>query len=119
MLEGVIPETVAAIEALHARAVPLYALTNMPAEKWPLVQAMDPAFARFRDVVVSAHEGVVKPDPRIYAIACERARMAPAELLFVDDNAANVQAAHSLGFDVHLFDEPAGLRPALESRGLL
>jgi 2-haloacid dehalogenase/putative hydrolase of the HAD superfamily len=117
MLDGMIPETVAAIEALHARDVPLYALTNMPAEKWPQVRSLDPVFARFRDVVVSGHEGVVKPDPRIYAIACERAGMTPAELLFVDDHRPNIEAAHSLGFDVHLFDDPSGLRPALESRG--
>jgi hypothetical protein len=40
-------------------------------------------------------------------------------MLFIDDLPANIEAAHRLGFDVHLFDDPATLRPALESRGLL
>ena len=40
-------------------------------------------------------------------------------LLFVDDSPVNIEAAHRLGFDVHAFDDPAALRPALESRGLL
>jgi 2-haloacid dehalogenase/putative hydrolase of the HAD superfamily len=119
MLIGVIPETIAAMDALHARGVPLYGLTNMPAEKWDLVQAMSPAFAHFRDVVVSSHEGVIKPDPRAFEIAVARSGFSPSDLLFVDDSPANIEAAHSLGFHVHLFDDPAGLRPALESRGLL
>jgi 2-haloacid dehalogenase/putative hydrolase of the HAD superfamily len=119
MFSGPIPETEAAIEALHARGVPLYALTNMPAEKAAGCFAMSPSIARFRDIVVSSHERVMKPDPRAFEIACERAGLAPEKLLFVDDNAANVEAAHRLGFDVHLFDDPAALRPALESRGLL
>jgi 2-haloacid dehalogenase/putative hydrolase of the HAD superfamily len=119
MFSGPIPETVAAIEALHARGAPLFGLTNMPAEKAAGCFAMSPAFEHFRDIVVSAHERVIKPDPRAFEIACERAGMAPAELLFVDDSPANIEAAHRLGFDVHLFEDPAALRPTLESRGLL
>ena len=119
MFGGPIAETVDAIEALHARGTPLYGLTNMPAEKAEGCFCMRPAFARMRDIVVSGREGVVKPDPRIFAIACERAGLAPAELLFIDDSPVNIEAAHSLGFDVHLFEHPAALRPALESRGLL
>lgn len=119
MIEGVIPSTIAVMDDLHVRATPMYGLTNMPAEKWAMVQGFSHAFGYFRDVVVSAHEGVVKPDARAFEIACERAGLAPRELFFVDDNHANIEAAHRMGFDVHLFDDPAGLRPALESRGLL
>jgi HAD superfamily hydrolase (TIGR01509 family) len=119
MLSGLIPETVEAIEAMHARGVPMFGLTNMPAEWWPSIAAMSPAFGLLTDVVVSAHEGVVKPDARAFELACERSGLAPADLLFVDDNPPNIEAAHRLGFDVHAFDDPAALRPALESRGLL
>ena len=119
MFSGPIPETVEAIEALAARGVALYGLTNMPAEKADGCFAMSPAFRHFRDIVVSGREGVIKPDPRAFEIACERAGLAPDELLLVDDSPANIEVAHRLGFDVHLFDDPAALRPALESRGLL
>ncbi|OYX36519.1 MAG: HAD family hydrolase [Caulobacterales bacterium 32-69-10] len=119
MIDGVIPQTLAVMGDLHARGVAMYGLTNMPAEKWPMVQALSPAFGLFSDVVVSADEGVVKPDPRAFEIACARSGMSPAELFFVDDSPANIEAAHRMGFYVHLFDDPAGLRPALESRGLL
>jgi 2-haloacid dehalogenase/putative hydrolase of the HAD superfamily len=119
MLPDVIAPSVAAIEALDAAGVPLFALTNMPAEWVSLITAMSPAFARFRDIVVSAHEGVIKPDPRLYRIALERMGRRADEILFIDDSPPNIDAARALGFDVHLFDDPAALRPALEARGLL
>jgi len=119
MFSGAVPETEAAIEALHAQGVPLFALTNMPREKAAGCFAMSPAIGRFRDIVVSSHEGLIKPDPQIYALACERTGFAPSDTLFIDDSPANIEAAHRLGFDVHLFEDPAALRPALQSRGLL
>jgi 2-haloacid dehalogenase/putative hydrolase of the HAD superfamily len=119
MFDGVFPETVAVIEDLHARGVPLYALTNMPAEKADGVFAMHPAFGCFRDIVISAVERVIKPDARAFEIACERAGRRPDEMVFIDDSAVNIAAAEALGFDAILFDDPASLRPQLESRGLL
>jgi 2-haloacid dehalogenase/putative hydrolase of the HAD superfamily len=119
ILPDVIAPSVAAIEALHAKGVPLFALTNMPAEWISMVAAMSPAFARFRDIVVSAQEGLIKPDPRLYRIALDRMGRRADEVLFIDDSPANIDAARDLGFDVHLFDDPAALRPALEARGLL
>ncbi len=119
MFSGAIPETEAAIEALAARGVPMFGLSNISQDTLASTIAMSPAFARLRDIVVSGAEGVVKPDPRIFEILCRRAGMAPAELLFVDDSPKNTAAAEALGFDVHLFEDPATLRPALEARGLL
>ena len=119
MFSGPIPETEAAIEALAARDVPMFGLTNMPAEIDAGIFAMSPAFARLGHIVVSGREGVMKPEPRIFELVCERAGMLPGELLLVDDSARNIEAARGLGFDVHRFDDPAALRPALEARGLL
>jgi 2-haloacid dehalogenase/putative hydrolase of the HAD superfamily len=119
MLPEVIGPSVEAIEALHAAGVPLFALTNMPAEWVSLITGMSPAFVRFRDIVVSAHEGLIKPDPRLYRIALDRMGLRADEVLFIDDSPPNIDAARTLGFDVHLFDDPAALRPALEARGLL
>jgi len=119
MLPNLIAPSVEAIEALHAAGVPLFALTNMPAEWVSLITGMSPAFAYFRDIVVSAHEGIIKPDPRLYRLALDRMGLRADEVLFIDDSPPNIDAARSLGFDVHLFDDPAALRPALEARGLL
>jgi len=120
MLSGPIPETASVIEALAARDVPQFALTNMPQSKWPLVQAVSPAhFAHLRDAVVSGDEGVIKPDRRIYEIVLERTGLDAGDLLFIDDSAANIQAADALGFHTHHFTDPAHLRAAVEQHGLL
>jgi HAD superfamily hydrolase (TIGR01509 family) len=119
MFSGPIPETEAAIEALHARGVPLYGLTNMAVETFATTMAMSPAFERLSDVIVSGRERVVKPDRRIFEIASARSGRRPAELLFIDDSRANIEAAQALGYHAHHFTDPKALRPALERYGLL
>ena len=119
MFPGAIAETEAAIEALHVRGVPQYGLSNISHQTLESTLAMSPAFGRLSGVVASGLEGVMKPDPAIFAIAADRAGHDPADLLFVDDSAANIESARRLGFDVHHFTDPAALRPALEARGLL
>ena len=119
MFSGTISETESVIEDLAERGVPQFALTNMSSESWPGVQAMSPAFRHFRGAVVSAEERVIKPDPRIYEIVLERTGLEPADLLFVDDSAANIAAAAAMGFHTHHFTDPASLRSAVEKHGLL
>ena len=119
MFSGAIPETEAAIEALHARGVPQYGLSNISHETLASTLAMSPAFGRLAGVLASGLEGVMKPDPAIYRLTCERFGLAPGEILFVDDSARNIAAAESLGFDVHHFTDPAALEPALRARALI
>jgi 2-haloacid dehalogenase/putative hydrolase of the HAD superfamily len=119
MFSGAIPETEDAIEALAAREAPMFGLTNMSAETAAGTFAMSPAFKRLRHIVVSGEVGLMKPDPRIFALTAERTGLAPSELLLVDDSAVNIAAAAACGYDVHRFDDPAALAPALAARGLL
>ena len=119
MVGPVIGESESAILALAARGVPQFGLTNMPSEAWPGVTTLSPAFACFGDTVVSGDEGLVKPDPAIFRLAAERAGMAPQDLLFIDDSAANIASAAALGFHVHRFEDPAHLFPVLVGYGLL
>jgi 2-haloacid dehalogenase/putative hydrolase of the HAD superfamily len=83
------------------------------------ILAMSPAFGRLGGVLISAELGLLKPDPAIYREACARFGHAPADFLFIDDSAANIEAARALGFDTHHFTDPAALGPALEARRLL
>lgn len=119
MFSGAIAETEAAIEALHGAGVPQYGLSNISHETFHSTVAMSPAFARLSGVVASGFEGVMKPDPAIFRLCCERFGHAPGDFLFVDDSVRNIEAARGLGFDVHHFSDPAALKPALEARGLL
>ncbi len=119
MLGNLIPQTVAVIEELYARDVALYALTNMPAEKAPMVFSKSPVFGYFRDIIVSGAERVIKPDPAIFDITLRRIGLPAEEIVFIDDSAANIDAARAKGFATHLFRDPDGLRPALIELGLL
>jgi HAD superfamily hydrolase (TIGR01509 family) len=119
MFSGAIPESEAAIEALHAAGVRQFVLSNMSPETYDGTLAMSAAFGRIEDFLISGREGFIKPDPAIFRLACERFGLAAGDFLFVDDGAHNVEAARALGFHVHHFTDPAALRPALEAAGLL
>ena len=56
-----------------------------------------PIIHDFDAVVISAEEGVMKPDPRIYRIALDRLGVRAGESIFVDDVLANIQGAAALG----------------------
>jgi FMN phosphatase YigB (HAD superfamily) len=119
MFSGPIAETEAAIEALHARGVPQYGLSNISHETLDSTLLMSPAFGRLSGIVASGFEGVMKPDPAIYRLCCARFGLEPGDFLFVDDSADNIAAAAAMGFDTHHFTDPAALLPALQARRLL
>ena len=113
MLRGEIAGTVQVLDELRARGLRLYALTNFSAETYPIAKARCPSLALFEDVVMSAEVGLIKPDPRIYAHAIRRCRLAPARTVFVDDLRANVDAAAAAGMHALHFTTPAQLRADL------
>ncbi len=115
---GAIDGSVAILEELRAAEVPLYALTNFSSEKWPLTLARFPFLGGFRDVLVSGHERMVKPDPAIYRRLLDRNALDPADCIFIDDSPANVCGAQAVGIDAILFDGANALRAALRQRGL-
>jgi 2-haloacid dehalogenase len=116
---GPVPGSIELLEALHAAAVPLFAITNFGAEFWELFRPTQPVFACFRDVVVSGVEKVAKPDPAIFHLAQARFGHAPGAMLFIDDNKANIAAARGLGWQVHHFRDAACLAGDLRERGLI
>ena len=118
-LGGVIEESVEILEELHGAGAPLYALTNLGKDTFASIEADYPFFSRFEGMVVSGREGVIKPDPGIYQILCDRYGFAPHEAIFIDDSGANIATAMSLGFDALLFENPGRLRQQLIERSLL
>ena len=108
------------LEELRKAGTALYAITNFSAEKWLEAVARFPYLgSAFRDVVVSAQEGVVKPDPEIFRICLDRNGLDATDCIFIDDSPANIAAAKAIGFDAIHFSGPAALRSALTRRGLL
>lgn len=118
-IPGPVPGSLELVDALAARGVPLYAITNFGDEFWAAFRPTQPVFRQFRDIVVSGVEQVAKPDPAIYALAARRFGHAPAQMLFIDDNAANIEAARALDWQVHHFVEAAELAVDLRRRRLV
>ena len=55
-------------------------------------------FDEMCDLIIYSHEeGIAKPDPRIFELACTRLGVQPAEMLFLDDSQGHVAAARALG----------------------
>ena len=119
MLRGAIEESVTILGELRARGVPLFALTNWSAEKFPLARTRFGFLEWFDGILVSGEERLKKPDPRIYRLAIERFGLEPAETLYIDDAEANIAAAARLGFKTHHFVEAAALRGLFVACGLL
>lgn len=106
------------VAELDAAGVPLFAITNFSAEFWPPFRAREAAlFDRFRGIVVSGDERLVKPDPAIYRLALERFGLEPHAAAFIDDNRANVEGAAALGIRAIHFTDVASTRAALREVG--
>ena len=120
MFDGYVEGTSDLIARLDARDVPLFALTNMPSETWPLMVQHFPLVETFRHVFVSGDLEMVKPDPAIYQHVLQRVgAVAPSDVFFIDDSAKNIEAANALGICTHHFSGVAGLEAALVAEGLL
>jgi putative hydrolase of the HAD superfamily len=67
---------------------------------------MAEVMALFDLVVESSVEGIRKPNPRIYQIACERLGVAPDRAVFLDDLGVNLKPARALGMHtIKVLDE--------------
>jgi len=66
---------------------------NYVAKKYPELMG------QFSDVLVSGKEKMMKPQREIYELAIARWNLEPGEVLYIDDDIANVQIAKELGFE--------------------
>lgn len=103
MLRGTLDDGIALFERLEAAGMPLFSLTNWSAQTFPYAFENYPFLKRFRDIVVSGRVKLVKPDPAIFDEMMSRIRahlpdIAPSEIVFIDDNKKNADAARSLGW---------------------
>jgi 2-haloacid dehalogenase len=72
----------------------------------------------FEDIIVSGEVGVAKPDPEIFEILRKRIGHDLGACIFIDDSAANIEAAGRAGLDTILFTDTGHLRRDLLVRGL-
>jgi 2-haloacid dehalogenase len=116
-LDGEISENVRILEDLSAANVPLFAITNFSREKFELAKAHHQFFRLFNGIVVSGDVGLLKPDPRIFDAFFRSYGFAAAECIFIDDSAANIEAARKLGMDAIHYTDNVDLRTSLKRKG--
>jgi 2-haloacid dehalogenase len=116
MLKGPIEGTVTILERLDDEQYELHALTNWSAETFPVARERYQFLERFRTILVSGEERLMKPDAAIFELMLERIRQPADRCVFIDDSARNIDAAASLGFDAILFSNPEQLQDELLKR---
>jgi HAD superfamily hydrolase (TIGR01509 family) len=104
---------------LHEKGNVLYGMTNSSCEKFPILSRKFAFLRLFSVILLSGEVGMNKPDPRIFRMFLERTGLSREEVLFVDDTAANVEAARRLGWDAIIFSSVRNLESAFTARGLL
>lgn len=98
---------------LRAHGIPIALVTNQFGRD--CYRGFDlPALAD--EVVVSTELGVRKPSRRIYAVACERLGVEPAQAVMVDDIQHNLDGAAKLGIAGVLHTSAADTLAALDTR---
>lgn len=69
----------------------------------------------FDNMVISAEEGVMKPDPRIYQRSLANLGVAPGNAIFIDDFMHNVEGARRVGMHAIHFKDPVQVRTQLNA----
>jgi len=119
MMPGPIEGAVEILAELRDRDTPLYALSNFSAETFPPALERFDFLRWFCGMVISGEVGIIKPDPRIYEVMLARFAIDPHRAVYIDDVAANAEAARPFGIHGIHFTTPGALRQELVSLALL
>jgi putative hydrolase of the HAD superfamily len=125
VIEGVpaqltpIEGTVELLRQLHAGGRSLYYLSNMPEPYAQHLEASHDFLALFRNGVFSARARLCKPEAAIFAHCVEQFGIDPAQTIFIDDVAHNVEAARAAGWRAVQFVDPVQCEAALRAEGVL
>ena len=120
MLRGPIEGTVEIFDELRKNhELKFYALTNWSAETFPYALEHYEFLHWFDGRVVSGEEKMRKPATEFYKLLLNRYNLHSSEVIFIDDNLRNVNAARELGIRSIHFHSPAQLRGELEKLNLV
>ena len=108
------PDTVKLIRELQRRSVPLYCLSNMPAEMYLHLQRRHDFWDAFSGIVISGEVKMMKPEPEVFLHLLDTFGLRADETVFIDDMAVNVQAARQVGLHAILFRDAAQCREELQ-----
>jgi putative hydrolase of the HAD superfamily len=99
------PETLALMREAHAAGLRLAILSNELDLFYGAALRQRMAALRDVELIVDAtYTGILKPDPRAYALCTQQLGLAPGECVFVDDQMRNVEGALRAGMVAVWFD---------------
>ena len=109
--ESLFPDTLPALQRLRAYGVPMGIISNYGKTLLDLLIQFE--LDRYFDfAIVSANEGVAKPDPKIFELGLAAARSSASEVLYVGDNVIDdIEGANNVGIDAVLINRP-GRQPS-------
>jgi putative hydrolase of the HAD superfamily len=108
------PDTVALLEKLHQRGVPLYCLSNISTDIFEFLRDRHSFWGVFSGIVISGDLKMIKPEPEIFEFLLQRYGLSAPETVFIDDNAPNIEAARALGMHAVWFKDAAQCETELE-----
>jgi 2-haloacid dehalogenase len=111
-------EVVALSRSLRDAGYRTLALTNFSSETFPRALRLNPFLNEFEGIVVSGEVGLIKPDPAIYRLLCERHSVAAERSVFIDDSLHNVEGARRVGMHALHFRSAASLLEELSALGV-
>ncbi|MBO6655769.1 MAG: HAD family phosphatase [Pseudomonadales bacterium] len=97
----------------------LACLSNSNASHWANFLRHQPVLEHFEDQFFSHEIGLLKPDSGAFDHALVEMSVSPEEVVFFDDNLANVESARSIGMQAHQVNSPDGVLHALYEQGLV
>ena len=106
------PFVVELISQLRAAGVGCHLATNQHAYRRAIMQDERGYGAWFDRTFYSCDLGLAKPDPAYFRAILGELGVPASQVLFIDDNAANVAGARSVGLQAEPYDLSAGV-PAL------
>lgn len=104
------------ISALRHAELRRIIISNMAAETYDLIIRNSALLHYFERVVLSGWIGINKPDRRIFEAAAAEMKVAPEEMLFIDDQEHNVEGARAAGLHAVQFRDPVTLAEELRER---
>jgi len=93
-----------AVHSAHEQGYITCVCTNNNAARLPALETKFSFYQDF-DVVVSSYEvGYTKPSPEIFKVLLQKVGVAPAELIYADDNPGRLQGAIDLGITTFVYE---------------
>ena len=81
--------------------------------------AVAEVMALFDVVVESSKEGIRKPNPEIYHLACQRLKVSPTEVIYLDDLGINLKPARVIGMlTIKVISEEQAIADLADASGL-